>query len=318
MFWDGEEQVENLPNDQEAIIVLLNLIKFEDGGKQGQLWKPIVTGFASDELYEAIKTFEEKHFFGKMKGFVQPGDGMLDRMEELARRNTNEAWAKRLRPPLRIEPPKISPIKGTLDAEFSFNLAGTNFDGRPIGRDYMGGFSPGEPLGTLTLSSAFSAVPDGRGGYSFADWIQASGWKWEPSTYAPKTISLYRYPGTPKSKWIRGNDRTFSVPEHWLKPRTGLFSWIGTQYDRVLIVTPDQPIWGAKLHRIPIGKNIITLEERARAFKRDRENFQRLWELTGAPDFAPPQSYRGAGEFSNPDRSEGELQAFQWTFERFK
>jgi len=81
---DGGRQCQNWPDDQKAIISLLNRIPVAAGGAAGNLSKPVVSGICSDEFYRGITTFEDKHFPGEHKGYVDPAGAMLKRMEDLA------------------------------------------------------------------------------------------------------------------------------------------------------------------------------------------------------------------------------------------
>ena len=77
---------QNWKADQQTVIDLLNLIPVTDGGTAGYLRPRIVAGLASAELYQAILTFEKKHFAGKAKGFVDPGGAVLAKLQALANR----------------------------------------------------------------------------------------------------------------------------------------------------------------------------------------------------------------------------------------
>ena len=87
---DGGRHCQNWADDQQVVIALLNKIPVADGGVGGALTGNIggrlVPGMASDALYRAISTFEDKHFPGQRSGFVDPGGKMLQRMEALAAR----------------------------------------------------------------------------------------------------------------------------------------------------------------------------------------------------------------------------------------
>lgn len=82
---DGR-QCQNWQADQQIVIDLLNRIPATDGGTAGSLGGHIVAGYASKALYQAILTFEKKHFSGKAKGFVDPGGAVLAKLEALANR----------------------------------------------------------------------------------------------------------------------------------------------------------------------------------------------------------------------------------------
>lgn len=81
---------QNWPGDQQAVIALLNRIAVNDGGAggglNGNIGGRIVAGMASEPLYRAISTFEDRHFPGQRSGFVDPAGAMLKRMEALAAR----------------------------------------------------------------------------------------------------------------------------------------------------------------------------------------------------------------------------------------
>jgi hypothetical protein len=82
---DGR-QCQNWKADQQTVVDLLNLIPVADGGTAGYLRTRIVAGLASTELYQAILTFEKKHFAGQVRGFVDPGGAVLAKLEALAHR----------------------------------------------------------------------------------------------------------------------------------------------------------------------------------------------------------------------------------------
>jgi hypothetical protein len=80
----GGKQCQNWSDDQKAIIDLLNRIAPSDSGTGGSLKPRIVAGIASDALYNAIVAFENKHFPGLRRGFVEPGGTMYQKLEALA------------------------------------------------------------------------------------------------------------------------------------------------------------------------------------------------------------------------------------------
>jgi hypothetical protein len=82
---DGR-QCQNWKSDQQTVIDLLNRIPVTDGGTAGNLGGRVVAGIASTALYQAILAFENKHFPGKAKGFVDPGGVVLAKLETLANR----------------------------------------------------------------------------------------------------------------------------------------------------------------------------------------------------------------------------------------
>lgn len=82
---DGR-QCQNWKSDQQTVIDLLIRIPVTDGGTAGNLGGRVVAGIASTALYQAILAFENKHFPGKAKGFVDPGGVVLAKLETLANR----------------------------------------------------------------------------------------------------------------------------------------------------------------------------------------------------------------------------------------
>lgn len=64
---------QNWKKDQELVISLLNKIAISDGGAENTL-KPqmVVTGYASDGLYNSILYFQKKNFPGTPDGYVRP------------------------------------------------------------------------------------------------------------------------------------------------------------------------------------------------------------------------------------------------------
>jgi hypothetical protein len=82
---DGH-QCQNWKADQQTVIDLLNRIPVADGGTAGSLGGAIAAGLASTALYQAILTFEKKHFAGQPKGFVDPAGAVLAKLEALAKR----------------------------------------------------------------------------------------------------------------------------------------------------------------------------------------------------------------------------------------
>ncbi|HKU97440.1 MAG TPA: hypothetical protein VJR58_19285 [Vineibacter sp.] len=113
----GGQHCQNWPDDQQNVIGLLNRIAVNDGGTggglNGNIGGRIVAGMASDALYRAIMTFEDKHFPGQRSGFVDPAGGMLKRLEELAARAV-KVPANDLAPePIDLAPPPV--IDSALD-----------------------------------------------------------------------------------------------------------------------------------------------------------------------------------------------------------
>jgi hypothetical protein len=80
----GGRHCQNWVEDQKAVIDLLNRIPAANGGTGGGLNPRLVAGIASDELYNAIVAFENKHFPGQRSGFVDPGGLMYQKLEALA------------------------------------------------------------------------------------------------------------------------------------------------------------------------------------------------------------------------------------------
>jgi hypothetical protein len=95
---------QNRPEDQMAVITLLNRIAVGDGGAEGKLEVRVVNGIASDALYKAISRFENQHYKGQGSGYVDPDGAMFKKMDELAKRP--------LSPP-RGYPSRYPPIEDT-------------------------------------------------------------------------------------------------------------------------------------------------------------------------------------------------------------
>ena len=119
----GGRHCQNWQDDQQAVIALLNRIPAQDGGAGGSLngniSGRIVAGMASDALYRAITTFEDKHFPRQRSGFVDPGGPMLKRMEELAARSTKAPANRPPADPIVVAPQ--SPHVSSLD-RLRFNI----------------------------------------------------------------------------------------------------------------------------------------------------------------------------------------------------
>lgn len=81
-------QCQNWVEDQQTVIALLNLIPALDGGAEASLAGRVVGGISSDALYGAILRFQKRYFPARQSGFVDPGDAVLARMEQLALRPT--------------------------------------------------------------------------------------------------------------------------------------------------------------------------------------------------------------------------------------
>jgi hypothetical protein len=94
----GGRQCQNWSDDQKTVIDLLNLIPLSAGGSEGHLNARIVGGIASDELYGAISRFEDKHFPGRRRGYVDPGGDLLKQLEKLALQRTSPI-ASPVKPP---------------------------------------------------------------------------------------------------------------------------------------------------------------------------------------------------------------------------
>ncbi|MCC8972005.1 hypothetical protein [Bradyrhizobium brasilense] len=76
---------QNWKQDQELVISLLNKIAISDGGAETML-KPqmVVTGHASDSLYNSILYFQKKNFPGTPDGYIRPGGPTFNRLVDLA------------------------------------------------------------------------------------------------------------------------------------------------------------------------------------------------------------------------------------------
>ncbi|MTV12274.1 MULTISPECIES: hypothetical protein [Bradyrhizobium] len=76
---------QNWKQDQELVISLLNKIAISDGGAETTL-KPqmVVTGHASDSLYNSILYFQKKNFPGTPDGYIRPGGPTFTRLVDLA------------------------------------------------------------------------------------------------------------------------------------------------------------------------------------------------------------------------------------------
>jgi hypothetical protein len=77
---------QNWKEDQRTVISLLNRIPIADGGAEGTLNVPVISGLASDGLYSSILFFEKRHFPGRPSGIVEPGGLVLAKLELLATR----------------------------------------------------------------------------------------------------------------------------------------------------------------------------------------------------------------------------------------
>src|SRR3954468_23573860 len=86
-------QCQNWVEDQQTVIALLNLIPAIDGGAEASLAGRVVGGISGDALYDAILRFQKRYFPAQQSGFVDPGDAVLARMEQLASRPTAEPKA---------------------------------------------------------------------------------------------------------------------------------------------------------------------------------------------------------------------------------
>jgi hypothetical protein len=111
----GGRQCQNWSDDQKFVIALLNLISISDGGAGGHLdvGGRIVAGIASDTLCRAISTFEDRHFPRQRSGFVDPGGGMLRRMEEIVARSVKAPAIRPRLDPIVVPPP--IPVRTSLD-----------------------------------------------------------------------------------------------------------------------------------------------------------------------------------------------------------
>lgn len=81
-------QCQNWVEDQQTVIALLNLIPAVDGGAEAGIAGRVVGGISSDALYGAILRFQKRYFPARQSGFIDPGDAVLARMEQLASRPT--------------------------------------------------------------------------------------------------------------------------------------------------------------------------------------------------------------------------------------
>lgn len=72
---------QNWKDDQQTVIKLLNAIPADKGGAEGSLKGDVVAGIAGDGLYQAILTFQKKHFPARQTGFIEPAGDMLGWME---------------------------------------------------------------------------------------------------------------------------------------------------------------------------------------------------------------------------------------------
>jgi hypothetical protein len=107
----GGRHCQNWPDDQQAVIALLNRIPANDGGTggglDGNIGGRVVAGMASDALYRAISTFEDRHFPGQRSGYVDPAGLMLRRMEELAARSRMVPANDPAADPIDLAPPPV-------------------------------------------------------------------------------------------------------------------------------------------------------------------------------------------------------------------
>jgi hypothetical protein len=112
----GGRHCQNWSDDQKFVIALLNLISADEGGAGGRLdgtiGGRIVPGMASDALYGAVSTFEDRHFPRQRSGYVDPGGAMLRRMEEIVAR---QVMAPAKSPSQSIVLPSLPPIRTSLD-----------------------------------------------------------------------------------------------------------------------------------------------------------------------------------------------------------
>jgi hypothetical protein len=103
----GGKHCQNWSDDQKAIIDLLNRIAPSNAGTGGSLKPRIVAGIASDELYNAIVAFENKHFPGQRSGFVDPGGKMYQKLEALATAPAAPVVQVIPTPPAPVVPPPV-------------------------------------------------------------------------------------------------------------------------------------------------------------------------------------------------------------------
>jgi hypothetical protein len=76
----GGRQCQNWSDDQQQVIDLLNKISVQNGGAYGWLKPRIIGGIASNELYAAIVTFENKQYPGQNSGYIDPGGPMYRKL----------------------------------------------------------------------------------------------------------------------------------------------------------------------------------------------------------------------------------------------
>jgi len=76
----------NLKSDQITVMTLLNAIPEVLGGTAGKLKAPIRQGYCSDELYQAILTFQRKNT-AMVDGIIEPGGPAMVFLNSLAERH---------------------------------------------------------------------------------------------------------------------------------------------------------------------------------------------------------------------------------------
>lgn len=83
---DTGRQCQNWKEDQQTVIALLNKTPIADGGAEGTLKPPVVSGYAADGLFSSILYFQKKQFSGVPSGFIDPGGPVLAKLESLGSR----------------------------------------------------------------------------------------------------------------------------------------------------------------------------------------------------------------------------------------
>jgi len=101
-------QCQNWSDDQQQVIDLLNKVSTLDGGANGWLKPPrVIAGIASDELYRAIVTFENKQYPGQNSGYIDPGGKMYQKLVALT--TVSAPATSTAPPPAKPDPPTEEP-----------------------------------------------------------------------------------------------------------------------------------------------------------------------------------------------------------------
>jgi len=169
---NGGRHCQNEPDDQWAVMAMLNAISVGDGGAGGTLSGPVVGGVASDALYRAIVRFEDQHFPGQRSGFVDPGPGgrMLDLMEDMVSRLEEKAQDEKIRSLPHAYFAKISGVPGV--DQYRGELGWIRLDYMAIfdpDNTYIvrqGGAAPPGPKANLAVTIY---RPNGKGGDGVTD-----------------------------------------------------------------------------------------------------------------------------------------------------